>query len=190
MASIRTAAQRAKTMITRPETYNEAKAEARAQEGSSVTRDLRVDGQRLWQSLMDLARIGATEKGGVRRLALTDLDRQGRDLVCGWLREAGCAITVDHIGNIFARRSGTDDSLPPVVFGSHIDTQPSGGKFDGNYGVLAALEVVRTLEDRDLDQRGRHAFHAGDDGFGRVRRRIRIGSCTRAERPRWQARRR
>jgi N-carbamoyl-L-amino-acid hydrolase len=111
---------------------------------------LRVNGQRLWQALMDLAKIGATEKGGVRRLALTDLDRQGRDLVCTWLREAGCSITVDRIGNIFARRAGSDDALPPVVSGSHIDTQPSGGKFDGNYGVMAALEVVRTLDEHAI----------------------------------------
>lgn len=100
---------------------------------------------------MDLAAIGATPKGGVCRLALTDLDRQGRDLVCGWLREAGCSISVDPIGNIFARRRGRNDSLPPVVSGSHIDTQPSGGKFDGNYGVLAALEVMRTMNDNNTE---------------------------------------
>jgi len=102
---------------------------------------------------MDLARIGATEKGGVRRLALSDLDRQGRDLVCGWFRDAGMTVTIDRIGNIFARRSGSDESIPPVVSGSHIDTQPSGGKFDGNYGVMAALEVARTLNDAGLRTR-------------------------------------
>jgi N-carbamoyl-L-amino-acid hydrolase len=106
---------------------------------------LRIDGARLWQSLMDLAQIGATPKGGVCRIALTDLDRQGRDLFVQWARGAGCSIRVDAIGNIFARRAGQDDSLPPVMTGSHIDTQPTGGKFDGNYGVLAGLEVVRTL---------------------------------------------
>jgi len=106
---------------------------------------LRIDGARLWQSLMDLARIGATPKGGVCRIALTDLDRQGRDLFVRWARDAGCSIRVDAIGNIFARRAGQDDGLPPVMTGSHIDTQPTGGKFDGNYGVLAGLEVVRTL---------------------------------------------
>jgi beta-ureidopropionase / N-carbamoyl-L-amino-acid hydrolase len=110
-----------------------------------------VNGQRLWDSLMELARIGATPKGGVCRLALTDLDRQGRDLVCRWLREAGCTVSVDRIGNIFGRRPGRNDALPPVVAGSHIDTQPSGGKFDGNYGVLAALEVVRTLNDQRIE---------------------------------------
>src|SRR6476661_4571523 len=109
--------------------------------------DLRINGTRLWNSLMELARIGATDKGGVKRLALTDLDRQGRDLVVQWAREAGLGITVDKIGNVFMRREGTDPSLPPIVTGSHIDTQPTGGKFDGNYGVLAGLEVVRTLND-------------------------------------------
>jgi beta-ureidopropionase / N-carbamoyl-L-amino-acid hydrolase len=110
----------------------------------------RVNGNRLWQSLMELARIGATPKGGVCRLALTDLDRQGRDLVIGWAREAGMSITVDQIGNVFMRRPGRDNALPPVMTGSHIDTQPTGGKFDGNYGVLAGLEVVRTLNDLGL----------------------------------------
>ena len=113
--------------------------------------DIRIDGGRLWQSLMDLAKIGATQKGGVCRIALTDRDREGRDLVCSWLREAGCTISVDAIGNIFARRPGRKNDLPPVVTGSHIDTQPTGGKFDGNYGVLAALEVVRTMNDRRIE---------------------------------------
>lgn len=109
--------------------------------------ELRINGTRLWNSLMELARIGATDKGGVKRLALTDLDRQGRDLVVQWAREAGLAITVDKIGNVFMRREGSNPALPPIVTGSHIDTQPTGGKFDGNYGVLAGLEVVRTLND-------------------------------------------
>lgn len=111
---------------------------------------LRVDGDRLWDSLMTLARIGATEKGGVCRLTLTDLDRQGRDLVTGWARAAGLRVTVDRIGNVFMRRPGRNDALPPIVTGSHIDTQPTGGKFDGNYGVLAGLEVVRTLNDHGV----------------------------------------
>jgi len=108
---------------------------------------LRINGDRLWASLMELARIGATPKGGVKRLALTDLDKQGRDLVVGWGREAGLQITVDQIGNVFMRRDGSDNTLAPIMTGSHIDTQPTGGKFDGNYGVLAGLEVVRTLND-------------------------------------------
>ncbi|MBR8655368.1 Zn-dependent hydrolase [Achromobacter sp. Marseille-Q0513] len=108
---------------------------------------LSVNGNRLWQSLMDLARIGATAKGGNCRLALTALDGQGRDLVTGWMRDAGMRVRVDQLGNIFARRAGRDDTLPPVMTGSHIDTQPTGGKFDGCYGVLAGLEVIRTLND-------------------------------------------
>ncbi|WP_202114439.1 Zn-dependent hydrolase [Massilia cellulosiltytica] len=112
--------------------------------------DLRINGTRLWNALMELAQIGATEKGGVKRLALTDLDRQGRDLVVQWAKAEGLAVTVDKIGNVFMRREGTNPSLPPVVTGSHIDTQPTGGKFDGNYGVLAGLEVVRTLNERGI----------------------------------------
>ena len=111
---------------------------------------LTINGERLWNSLMELARIGATPKGGVKRLALTDLDKEGRDLVVSWGREAGLSITVDKIGNVFMRREGTNPALPPIVSGSHIDTQPTGGKFDGNYGVLSALEVVRTLNDRGI----------------------------------------
>ncbi len=116
-----------------------------------VLNGLRIDGKRLWDSLMELAQIGATPKGGVKRLALTDLDRQGRDLVVGWGKAAGMTVTVDQIGNIFMRRAGIDDTLPPVMTGSHIDTQPTGGKFDGNYGVLAGLEVVRTLNDHQIE---------------------------------------
>ena len=111
---------------------------------------LRVDGNRLWASLMELAQIGATPKGGVCRLTLTDLDKQGRDLVTRWAREAGMTVTIDKIGNGFMRRAGRDNSLPPVMTGSHIDTQPTGGKFDGNYGVLAGIEVVRTLNDHGI----------------------------------------
>ncbi|MDC6169152.1 Zn-dependent hydrolase [Paucibacter sp. XJ19-41] len=113
--------------------------------------DLRVNGERLWASLMELARIGATEKGGVCRLALTELDKQGRDLVIGWAKEAGMTVTVDKIGNAFMRRPGRNNALPPVMTGSHIDTQPTGGKFDGNYGVLAGIEVVRTLNDHGIE---------------------------------------
>ena len=114
---------------------------------SAAPTTLRVDGPRLWRSLMDLAQIGATPKGGVRRLALTDLDGKGRDLVVRWLREANASVEVDGAGNIFATRRGRNDGAPAVMTGSHVDTQPSGGKFDGNYGVLAGLEVLRTLND-------------------------------------------
>ena len=113
----------------------------------------RIDGQRLWESLMELARIGATPKGGVCRLALTELDRQGRDLFVRWATAAGCTVRVDAIGNIFARREGSDPSAPVVMTGSHLDTQPTGGKFDGNYGVLSGLEVLRTLNDAGIKTR-------------------------------------
>ena len=114
-------------------------------------KNLRINGERLWSSLMEMARIGATEKGGVCRLALTDLDRQGRDLFVKWAKEAGCSIGIDRMGNIFARRPGKDNSLPPVGTGSHLDSQPTGGKFDGVYGVLAGLEVIRTLNDLNYE---------------------------------------
>ncbi|QNB09593.1 Zn-dependent hydrolase [Herbaspirillum frisingense] len=111
---------------------------------------LRVDGARLWDSLMELARIGGTQKGGVCRLALTDLDKQGRDLVTSWARAEGMSVVVDQIGNIFMRRPGRNNALPPVMTGSHIDTQPTGGKFDGNYGVLSGIEVIRTLNQHGI----------------------------------------
>jgi N-carbamoyl-L-amino-acid hydrolase len=86
----------------------------------------------------------------VRRLALTELDGEARDLFVRWCEEAGCTVKVDAVGNIFARRAGQNEDLPPIVTGSHIDTQPSGGKFDGNYGVMAGLEVIRTLNERKI----------------------------------------
>ncbi|MFC5522726.1 Zn-dependent hydrolase [Polaromonas jejuensis] len=115
-----------------------------------TTHGIAINGQRLWQSLMDLAKIGATPKGGNARLALTALDGQGRDLVVGWMKDAGLDIRVDQVGNIFGRRAGRNNALPPVMTGSHIDTQPTGGKFDGCYGVMAGLEVMRTLNERGV----------------------------------------
>ncbi|HSG75183.1 MAG TPA: Zn-dependent hydrolase [Burkholderiales bacterium] len=114
---------------------------------------LRINADRLWGSLMELAQIGATPKGGVRRLTLTEEDRRARDLFARRAREAGLAVDVDAIGNIFARRAGADPSLPPVAMGSHLDSQPSGGKFDGAYGVMAGLEVLRTLNDAGVATR-------------------------------------
>jgi len=116
-----------------------------------MSADSRIDPERLWGSLMDMAKIGATPKGGVKRLTLTDLDRQGRDRFVAWCKQAGLAVSVDGVGNIFARRAGRNNALPPVVSGSHLDTQPSGGRFDGCYGVMAALEVARTLNDRGIE---------------------------------------
>lgn len=100
---------------------------------------------------MEMAEIGATQKGGVCRLTLTDLDKESRDLFVQWCREAACAITIDKMGNIFARREGTDPTRAPVLVGSHLDSQPTGGKFDGALGVLAALEIVRTLNDLNVE---------------------------------------
>ena len=126
--------------------------EARSDSSAAAApKPLAVNGQRLWDSLMEMAKIGATPKGGVCRLALTDLDRQGRDLFVQWARDAGCSITIDRIGNVFARRAGRDDTLAPVVTGSHADSQPTGGRFDGIYGVLGGLEVIRTLNDHGIE---------------------------------------
>jgi len=109
--------------------------------------NLRIDGARLWRTLMETAEIGGTPKGGINRQALTDLDAQVRHKLIAWAEEAGCTVTIDQMGNIFARRPGRDPSLPPVAVGSHLDTQPTGGKFDGILGVLAGLELIRTLND-------------------------------------------
>lgn len=111
----------------------------------------KVNGQRLWDSLMELAQIGATPKGGVLSACAHRPDRQGRDLVVRWAKEAGMTVTIDKIGNGFLRREGKNPARWPIATGSHIDTQPTGGKFDGNsYGVLAGLEVVRTLNDAGI----------------------------------------
>ncbi|MCA8294260.1 Zn-dependent hydrolase [Burkholderia sp. AU30198] len=111
---------------------------------------LKINAERLWQSLMDMAQVGATAKGGVRRLALTDEDAAGRARFETWCRDAGLTLTVDRVGNLFARRAGLRPDAAPVASGSHLDTQPEGGRFDGVYGVLAALEVVRTLNDAGI----------------------------------------
>ncbi|MFQ5937556.1 MAG: hydantoinase/carbamoylase family amidase, partial [Acidiferrobacterales bacterium] len=102
---------------------------------------------------MDMGRIGATPGGGVGRLALTDLDKEARDLLVHWCEQAQCEIRVDRMGNILARRAGAEPTRAPVLTGSHLDTQPLGGKFDGIYGVLAGLEVVRMLNDAGIRTR-------------------------------------
>src|SRR5271154_1008881 len=107
--------------------------------------NLQINARRLWDSLMETAKIGATPKGGLCRLTLTDLDRQGRE----WFKEQrealGWTVGIDDMGNMFARRPGKDPALPPIAIGSHLDPQPTGGKFDGVLGVLGALEAMRTL---------------------------------------------
>jgi beta-ureidopropionase / N-carbamoyl-L-amino-acid hydrolase len=114
---------------------------------------LQVDAERLWASLQRCGEIGRFRGTGVRRLALSPEDKQVRDLVVAWAREAGCTIEVDPVGNIFARRAGSDDSLPPVAIGSHLDTQICGGKYDGALGVLCGLEIIRSLNDRRIATR-------------------------------------
>jgi N-carbamoyl-L-amino-acid hydrolase len=102
---------------------------------------------------MEMAKIGGTPKGGCKRLTLTDVDKQGRELFRSWCQQAGLTLKIDEMGNMFARRAGVEDNLPPVVLGSHLDTQPTGGKFDGVLGVLGALEVVRSLNDLKIKTR-------------------------------------
>jgi N-carbamoyl-L-amino-acid hydrolase len=110
----------------------------------------KIDGRRLWDSLMAMAEIGATPKGGVKRLTLTEVDKAGRDRFRNWCEALGLTVRVDAIGNMFARREGRDPNRLPVLFGSHLDSQPSGGKFDGALGVIAGLEVMRTLNDLNI----------------------------------------
>ena len=113
--------------------------------------DLRVNGKRLQGSLEEMAKIGATPGGGVQRLTLTDEDKQARDLFVTWLKELNLVITVDEMGNIFGKRAGKNNDLPPVMSGSHIDSQPKGGRFDGILGVMGPLEALRTLHENNVE---------------------------------------
>ena len=116
-----------------------------------MSQGLQINADRLWDTIMEMARIDATQKGGNCRLALSDGDKQGRYLFVSWCKAAGMTCTVDKMGNIFARRPGRNPDAKPVSTGSHLDTQPTGGKFDGVYGVLAGLEVVRCLNDAGIE---------------------------------------
>jgi N-carbamoyl-L-amino-acid hydrolase len=116
--------------------------------------NLRINGDRLWDSIMEMARIGPGVAGGNNRQTLTDADKEGRELFQRWCQEAGLEMGVDKMGTMFARRDGTDPDALPVYVGSHLDTQPTGGKYDGVLGVLGALELVRTLD--DLGVRTKH----------------------------------
>ncbi|WP_148252712.1 M20 family metallo-hydrolase [Aidingimonas lacisalsi] len=109
-----------------------------------------IDPQRLWNSLMAMAEIGPTENGGSCRLALTDEDAAGRRLFMEWCEALGCTVRIDRIGNLFVRRPGRQNDLDPVGVGSHLDTQPKGGRFDGVLGVLAGLEILRTLHEQGI----------------------------------------
>ncbi len=113
-------------------------------------KSLRVNAKRLRSTLEEMAKIGGTPAGGVQRLTLTDEDKQARDLFVRWLQEMNCEITIDEMGNIFGRRPGRNDALAPVMSGSHIDSQPKGGRFDGILGVMGALEVMRTLHENKV----------------------------------------
>src|SRR5277367_5421985 len=112
-----------------------------------------IDEARLWQRHMAMARLGARPDGGVNRQALSGEDIAARRTLIGWAEARGFACAVDPIGNLFVRRAGTEPSLPPVLTGSHLDSQPTGGKFDGTYGVLAGFEVLEALEDLKLPTR-------------------------------------
>jgi N-carbamoyl-L-amino-acid hydrolase len=111
---------------------------------------LEINPERLWETLERSAEIGRFRDVGLRRLALSAEDKEMRDLFVDWAKKAGCTVEIDRLGNIFARRAGSDPSLPPVAIGSHLDTQICGGRYDGILGVLCGLEVVRTLNDRGL----------------------------------------
>ena len=113
-------------------------------------KDLRINGRRLQKSLEEMAKIGATPGGGVQRLTLSDEDKQARDLFIKWLKELDLEISVDEMGNIFGKRAGKSNDLTPVMSGSHIDSQPRGGRFDGILGVMGALEVMRTLHENNI----------------------------------------
>ena len=113
---------------------------------------MKIDLKRLEQSMDELGAVGATERGGLTRLALSDEDRRGRDLLVRWMREAGLRVTVDQMGNIFGERAGTAP-LPPVMMGSHADSVPTGGKYDGQLGVLCGLEAIRSLNDHKVHTR-------------------------------------
>ncbi len=119
---------------------------------AAAGQNLRIDGDRLWDSLMEMAQIGPGVAGGNNRQTLTDADAEGRALFQRWCEAAGCTMGLDEIGNMFATRPGTED-LPPVYVGSHLDTQPTGGKYDGVLGVLGGLEILRTLNDLGIKTR-------------------------------------
>lgn len=110
-----------------------------------------INAERLWSTLNEMARIGATPAGGVTRLTLSDEDRQARDRLRQWAQEAGFPCAVDSMGNMFIRRAGKNPQLAPVLTGSHVDSQPLGGRYDGIYGVLAGLEALRTLNERGIE---------------------------------------
>ena len=156
--------------------------------------NLTINPQRLWDTLMETAKFGGTPKGGIKRLTVSDEDKQVRDWFKAECETLGCTVEVDEVGNMFATRPGKRKDLAPIAMGSHLDTQPTGGKFDGVLGVLGALEAMRTLvdmgyetnapdHDRQLDQRGRLALRARHAVLGRLCRRVHDGLCLFARGP-------
>ena len=150
--------------------------------------NLRIDPQRLWDSSWRRRSSARTPKGGIKRLTVTDDDKRVRDWFKAQCEALGCTVTVDEVGNMFARRPGRNDALLPIAMGSHLDTQPTGGKFDGVLGRArraggaahagdGRLRDQRADRDRQLDQRGGLALRAGDAVLGRVRRRVHAGLC-------------
>ncbi|KIC08237.1 allantoate amidohydrolase [Leisingera sp. ANG-M1] len=117
---------------------------------TSLGQNLKINGDRLWDSLMEMAKIGPGVAGGNNRQTLTDEDGEGRALFRKWCKDAGCSMGLDQMGNMFARREGTDPEALPVYVGSHLDTQPTGGKYDGVLGVLGGLELIRSLNDMNI----------------------------------------
>lgn len=120
---------------------------------AAPAQNLKINSERLWDSLMEMAQIGPGIAGGNNRQTVTDEDGEARQLFQGWCQAAGCTMGLDQMGNMFARREGTDPEALPVYVGSHLDTQPTGGKYDGVLGVLAGLEIIRTLNDMDIKTR-------------------------------------
>ena len=117
---------------------------------AAIGENLKINSERLWDSLMEMAKIGPGVAGGNNRQTLTDEDSEGRQLFLDWCKVAGCTMGLDQMGNMFARREGTDPEALPVYVGSHLDTQPTGGKYDGVLGVLGGLEILRTMNDLDI----------------------------------------
>ena len=116
----------------------------------TISSNMKINSERLWDSLMEMAEIGPGIAGGNNRQTLTDDDAKGRELFQSWCDAAGLSMGVDEMGTMFARREGTDPQALPVYVGSHLDTQPTGGKYDGVLGVLSGLEIIRQLNDMNV----------------------------------------
>ncbi len=119
----------------------------------NLASNLKINGDRLWETIMEMAKIGPGIAGGNNRQTLTNVDAEGRCLFRKWCDETNLSVGIDKMGNMFARREGSDSNALPVYVGSHLDTQPTGGKFDGILGVLGGLELIRTLDDMGINRK-------------------------------------